>query len=820
MVEFGLKLDDNKVAEWGDSYINYERLKLFIKKAKELRESKEDLINRHPEKAAFLMTSYEKDGISLSKNESDTRTRIFSERDFTNLNKKGHGNEKEYEIACTSLGKREMQHLDERKSLLEEVSIPLKYDSYTVDPEVCITKRDTPLFRSYSESSLASLVKNVTGLFQGSSYETQLIEAFAAETTILHSFSTCLEQEFEKVNLFYIKKLDELEKRLDLLADNAGASFYESGKTNHKIPRHDHEQLQGKLRESDSIKRALIDLHRRAKLLQNYTIMNQTGFIKIIKKFYKSYPDRKGQFDQMTVENICQGGITVNDTANKMEIFFADLFCQGILTEARAKMLPKKGDGLEMDWSQLRLGYRLGMCSVLAVWVCWDCVWGLLVNGDSTIGGRAAFPVFRGCGGLLLLHWCWGVSVSVWTRYRINYIFLFDFNPRSVDSPLMIFEDATDETLVYFILMLLYYKSGANDIPNIIPTGFYPLILVLYTIKCSIFPWRTMGPMWRAVGAIVLSPLTAPSFFQVYTADVFTSMIKIFQDIVWTCCFFFSGDFLILEVEKDGTSSHKEWQKTFWYNSILIPLVCLLPLWIRFNQCLRRYISTKKRLPNLANAFKYAMSQTVTLFGTFHPLYLMHHHDNYNKRSFSILVEKDDIFQIFWMGLFVTSSIYSFAWDIYFDWGLGRPQYALLGPRLMFPSKLSYYLVALVDLFLRFMWVLTLVPPQSGAKFEIPNYLTAVTMNLELLRRTMWGFFRLEHEHRHNTEGFRKFEFVPLHFNTGHEHKYKKQEERIGWSVLGEVAMVTAVVVSISVASVIAAQKATSISEKLTQGVD
>ena len=71
--------------------------------------------------------------------------------------------------------------------------------------------------------------------------------------------------------------------------------------------------------------------------------MNQTGFIKIIKKFYKSYPDRKGQFDQMTVENICQGGITVNDTANKMENFFADLFCQGILTEARAKMLPKKG---------------------------------------------------------------------------------------------------------------------------------------------------------------------------------------------------------------------------------------------------------------------------------------------------------------------------------------------------------------------------------------------------------------------------------------------------------------------------------------------
>lgn len=28
-------------------------------------------------------------------------------------------------------------------------------------------------------------------------------------------------------------------------------------------------------------------------------------------------------------------------------------------------------------------------------------------------------------------------------------------------------------------------------------------------------------------------------------------------------------------------------------------------------------------MPNLANAFKYAMSMSVTLFGAFHPLYLM-----------------------------------------------------------------------------------------------------------------------------------------------------------------------------------------------------
>ena len=101
-------------------------------------------------------------------------------------------------------------------------------------------------------------------------------------------------------------------------------------------------------------------------------------------------------------------------------------------------------------------------------------------------------------------------------------------------------------------------------------------------------------------------------------------MVKVFQDILWTICFVVSGDFLISEVEHEKSSHIHTWTGHFWYKNIAIPLICLFPLWLRFNQCLRRYLDTGKRMPNLANAFKYAMSQSVTLFGTFHPLYLMH----------------------------------------------------------------------------------------------------------------------------------------------------------------------------------------------------
>ena len=109
-----------------------------------------------------------------------------------------------------------------------------------------------------------------------------------------------------------------------------------------------------------------------------------------------------------------------------------------------------------------RLGYRLGMCSILSIWVAWDCIWGYVKDGHSTIGGRTAFPVFRACGGLLLVHWFWGFSSYVWNRYRINYIFLFDFDPRIVATPITIFENATDETLVFLMLMLLYYKVSSR----------------------------------------------------------------------------------------------------------------------------------------------------------------------------------------------------------------------------------------------------------------------------------------------------------------------------------------------------------------------
>lgn len=179
-----------------------------------------------------------------------------------------------------------------------------------------------------------------------------------------------------------------------------------------------------------------------------------------------------------------------------------------------------------------------------------------------------------------------------------------------------------------------------------------------------------------------------PSFFHGYIGDIFTSMVKVFQDIAWTICWVVSGEFTRSEeLVKDGVSFG--WPSSHWYKNFLIPIICLFPLVVRCNQCLRRYLDTGDRFPHLANATKYALSQTVTLFGAFHPLYLeygLHAGEGFN------------LFQIFWVIVFVSSSLFSFTWDVYMDWGLGRPEYGFLGQCLMYPKRYYYYIVIALDL--------------------------------------------------------------------------------------------------------------------------
>jgi hypothetical protein len=67
-------------------------------------------------------------------------------------------------------------------------------------------------------------------------------------------------------------------------------------------------------------------------------------------------------------------------------------------------------------------------------------------------------------------------------------------------------------------------------------------------------------------------------------------------------------------------------------------------------------------------------------------------------------------------------------------------------------------------------------------------------------------FFRLEHEHLRNVEGYRSVDFVPLHFHTAKQQEVEEDGNQNRAWILTEVLFVAMALVSITVLSVMLAK--------------
>uniref|UniRef100_K3WSV9 SPX domain-containing protein n=1 Tax=Globisporangium ultimum (strain ATCC 200006 / CBS 805.95 / DAOM BR144) TaxID=431595 RepID=K3WSV9_GLOUD len=573
------------------------------------------------------------------------------------------------------------------------------------------------------------------------------------------AFEDALEREYDKVENAYIKHVTQFADELALLKDQY--------------------RYDAPAATQESLKNSLVELHRLLNLLQNFALLNYTGFIKILKKHDKMFPslpslrrDHKRRLQRFAFAEAQQ----CRELLRELEQVFADLFCESNRSVAIATLMTKKEDFV--NWAHIYIGIKIGSCIILLVWVVWDSLVVPTFKSERErhiidLALTRAYPVYRGIGCLLLLHWLVGLSLYVWRLARINYRYIFELDPRNTQQYAEVFSDATNMTIVFLVNVLLYYKVVNGYFPEaILHRGYYPLLLSVYTFYFYIVRnWGKQHGLLRTLVEIVCSPFYSVTFFHTFVGDYLTSTVKVSQDICWSLCFFATQEFLEKDVIPDagkrmspllhnaaldlGNSDDIQQggcQNNVYYVNVAVPLICALPLWWRFLQSLRRIYDTETWWPNLPNAFKYALAQVVALFGIFHPFYSG---------------DRDNVeaFQITWIVLFTLSSMYTWVWDVTMDWGLGRPQHKFLGDRQMFSRKWVYYLAIVADLFLRFAWTMTLIPPHSSRM--LPLYLLPFTMVGELFRRTFWSFFRLENEHLRNTQGFRRVDFIPLHYDHG-----------------------------------------------------
>jgi hypothetical protein len=153
---------------------------------------------------------------------------------------------------------------------------------------------------------------------------------------------------------------------------------------------------------------------------------------------------------------------------------------------------------------------------------------------------------------------------------------------------------------------------------------------------------------------------------------------------------------------------------------------------------------------HLANALKYSTAFPVIILSALQRNLSLNHED--------IGLTEKSLYRC-WVVAVLVNSLYSFYWDVAKDWDLSlfssaaernNPHHPYgLRSRLYFPAVNLYYVAIGVDLLLRCTWSLKLSPHLDHfADFESGIFLMEF---LEVGRRWMWIFFRVETEWVRNT---------------------------------------------------------------------
>lgn len=109
-----------------------------------------------------------------------------------------------------------------------------------------------------------------------------------------------------------------------------------------------------------------------------------------------------------------------------------------------------------------------------------------------------------------------------------------------------------------------------------------------------------------------------------------------------------------------------------------------------------------------------------------------------------------------WILSSVCSSMFAYIWDIRLDWGLfdeNAGNNKFLREEIVYSSVWYYYFGIVEDLLLRFGWVFSLSLSELG--YVHGELMVTILSPLEVFRRFVWNFFRLENEHLNNCGKFR-----------------------------------------------------------------
>ncbi|CAN4128176.1 unnamed protein product [Withania somnifera] len=503
----------------------------------------------------------------------------------------------------------------------------------------------------------------------------------------------------------------------------------------------------------EKLKKAFVEFYQKLHQLNQYSFMNLSAFSVILEK-YEKITSRKVMRSYMKVMDNSYIGSSdeVTSLLNKIEATFVKHFSNSEQGNGINLLRPKRK--IEKHSIRFLSGFFCGFSIALIMAVVLIIkTRKLLDKEEATLYLDSIFPLYSFYGYIILHMLIGAANIYIWRCYRINYSFILGFKPGTELEHREVFLLASGLAVLVLTscLVQLHIRMDSTIQDHETYVELVPLGLLIGLVLICLCPFNiiyrpTRFFLVRSLVRSICAPFYKVSMIDFFLSDQLTSQTQAIRSFVYYICYYGWG--------KDSTGRKmchiSDVYVVFYYISAAIPY------WIRFLQCMRRLVE-EKDVKHGFNSFTYfSMILSVIFQSTFR-------------------LRKKVTWKVWALASSGVAALANISWDIRMDWGLlqSKSRNFLLRDKLLLPHKTVYYIAMVLEVLLRFVWLQVVLSfdmrPLRG------KVITSTFASLEILRRGIWNFFRLENEHLNNVGEYRAFKPLPPPFITYFEKVGKKE---------------------------------------------